>query len=91
MTLSKDDVILCAYVNHTSKLQIIRVTAFPIQQLERVVFPGQRLMFEALPDAQLEVLSGAVVEALVADRICCSRLRVTESDAAFNKTTSDSK
>ncbi|MEO1447426.1 MAG: DUF1830 domain-containing protein, partial [Cyanobacteria bacterium J06635_11] len=39
--------ILCCYVNVTSKIQVARVTNIPDWYFERVVFPGQRLMFEA--------------------------------------------
>ena len=47
--------ILCSYTNVTHYLQIIRLKYSPGLHWERVVFPGQRLMFEAAPQAQLEI------------------------------------
>ena len=44
--------ILCCYVNVTSNIQVARITNIPNWYFERVVFPGQRLMFEALPEAE---------------------------------------
>lgn len=41
--------------------------------LERVVFPGERLIFEAVPDAQLEIYSREIRSRLVS----CYHLRVT--------------
>ena len=39
--------ILCCYVNATSKIQIARISNIANWYFERVVFPGQRLVFEA--------------------------------------------
>lgn len=70
------DPILCCYVNATSKIQVVRITNVPNWYFERVVFPGQRLVFEALPIAQLEVHSGMMASAILADTIPCNRLRI---------------
>ena len=76
--------LLCCYVNATSKIQIARITNVPNWYFERVVFPGQRLVFEALPQAQLEIHSGAMASAILADTIPCDRLRVeSELDASL--------
>jgi hypothetical protein len=66
---------LCSYVNATSKIQIARITNIPSWYFERVVFPGQRLVFEAMPHALLEIHSG-MMSAIIADTITCDRLRV---------------
>jgi hypothetical protein len=66
---------LCCYVNATSKIQIARITNIPNWYFERVVFPGQRLVFEALPQALLEIHSG-MMSAILADTIPCDRLLV---------------
>jgi hypothetical protein len=68
--------LLCCYVNATSKIQIVRITNIPNWYFERVIFPGQRLVFEAMPDAQLEIHTGAMASAILADIIPCDRLRV---------------
>lgn len=75
---------LCCYHNRTAQIQIIRMAApteqlshqQPREQLERVVFPGQRLMFYAPTWAQLKVYASQPVGALLADTISCDRLRV---------------
>lgn len=70
------DLILCLYVNATSKIQIARITNIPNWYFERVVFPGQRLVFEALPQAQLEIHSGMIASAILSDTIPCQRLQI---------------
>ncbi|MEX0271485.1 DUF1830 domain-containing protein [Leptolyngbyaceae cyanobacterium UHCC 1019] len=47
--------ILCCYINATHKIKIARIANIPDWYFERVVFPGERLLFEALPEAQLEI------------------------------------
>jgi hypothetical protein len=75
---------LCCYVNATSKIQIVRITNIANWYFERVVFPGQRLVFEALPNAQLEVHCGVMASAILADTISCDRLRIeAELEADF--------
>ncbi len=67
---------LCCYVNATSQIQVARIANVPQWYFERVVFPGQRLMFEAPRDARLEVHTGQASQAILADTILCDRLRV---------------
>ena len=59
------DAILCCYVNATSKIQVARVTNIPNWYFERVVFPGQRLLFEAVPEALLEIHCGMMASAIL--------------------------
>lgn len=70
--------LLCCYVNATSKIQVARITNIPNWYFERVVFPGQRLVFEALPEAQLEIHSGMMASAILSDRIPCPQLAMQE-------------
>lgn len=71
------DKIMCCYVNSTNDIQIIKINNIEIFSFERVVFPGQRLLFEALTDALLEIYTGSVVGAVIRDRIPCERLAVS--------------
>jgi hypothetical protein len=48
------DRILCSYTNVTHRIQILRIKNIPDLQLDKVIFPGQILMFEAVPEATLE-------------------------------------
>lgn len=49
------DPILCCYVNKTDKLQVGRIVNIPNWHFERVILPGQRLLFEAQVAGLLEV------------------------------------
>jgi hypothetical protein len=74
----QDDRLLCSYINATSQIQIARITNIPNWYFERVVFPGQRLVFEALPEALVEIHTGMMASAILSDTIPCYRLQVKE-------------
>lgn len=74
--------ILCCYVNATSQIQIARITNIPNWYFERVVFPGQRLVFEADPDAILEIHCGMMASAILSDTIPCTKLSLHKEAAA---------
>ena len=74
---SKDG-ILCCYVNATSQIQVARITNISNWYFERVVFPGQRLVFETVPEALLEIHSGMMASAILSDTIPCERLCLQE-------------
>jgi len=76
--------ILCCYVNATSNIQIARITNIPNWYFERVVFPGQRLMFEALPEAALEIHTGMMASAILSDTISCQTISIKEEDISNN-------
>ncbi len=91
----KNGSILCCYVNATSQIQIARITNVPNWYFERVVFPGQRLVFEADPSAILEIHSGMMASAILSDTIPCQRLALQkdeqDQDRVKNKTTTKSQ
>ncbi|MCU0534597.1 MAG: DUF1830 domain-containing protein [Hydrococcus sp. Prado102] len=70
--------ILCCYVNATNQIQIARITNIAKWYFERVVFPGQRLVFEALPEALLEIHTGMMASAILSDTIPCDRLSIND-------------
>ncbi|MCA1903432.1 MAG: hypothetical protein CV045_02145 [Cyanobacteria bacterium M5B4] len=70
--------ITCLYVNATSKVQIIRITNIPNWYFERVIFPGQRLIFKAVIGSLLEVHTGTIASSILSDTIPCSELEVKE-------------
>ncbi|GAB4380773.1 MAG: hypothetical protein Kow00121_37710 [Elainellaceae cyanobacterium] len=74
--------ILCYYSNTTSHIQVIKIINIANFCFERVVFPGQRLFFEALADAQLAIFTGSVVSALLKDKIACKDLQVKQGVAS---------
>ncbi len=74
--------VVCCYVNATSKIQVARITNIPNWYFERVVFPGQRLIFEALPTALLEIHTGMMASAILSDTIACSSLAIQDEAEA---------
>jgi hypothetical protein len=64
--------IICFYMNDSRKIQIIRT--LPKANWERVVFPRQRLLFEALTSDKLEIQICKVISLLIP----CHKLRVDE-------------
>ena len=70
--------ITCEYLNTTSRLQVIRITNIPNWYFERITFPGQRLIFQAFPEALLEVHTYDRVTTILADHIPCASIRHAE-------------
>jgi Domain of unknown function (DUF1830) len=66
--------LICCYVNTTSQIQVVRITNIRNWYFERVVFPGQRLMFETLPEGLLEIHTGMMASAILSDTIPCQKL-----------------
>jgi hypothetical protein len=75
LVCDRDRLILCFHINTSSKIQIISLKNMPNLTWERIIFPGERLMFEALPDAQLEIKSNEVPNLLV----FCQQIRVIQN------------
>ena len=73
----------CCYTNASSKIQVVRITNVANWYFERVVFPGQRLMFEAPSNALLEVHCGMMASSILSDTIPCERLSLHDNDVAF--------
>jgi hypothetical protein len=70
--------LVCCYVNSTNTIQIARITNVPNWYFERVVFPGQRLLFETLTGALLEIHTGMMASAILSDSIPCESLSINE-------------
>ncbi|MEH2440342.1 DUF1830 domain-containing protein [Nostoc sp.] len=84
--------ILCCYINATSKIQVARISNIPNWYFERVVFPGQRLVFEAPRKGQVEIHTGMMASAILSDKIPCDRLKLEEpSTNEFDTDSSDEK
>ena len=76
LTRTTPKLILCSYVNATAHVQVVRITNIPHWNLERVVFPGQRLVFEAPVIARLEIHSGVSISAIISETIDCQDLQL---------------
>ena len=71
--------ILCSYKNKTPTVQIIRITNIPNWYFERVVFSGELLLFEAFPEAVLEIYDTNEIRPILSDRFLCDWLKVNHS------------
>ncbi|MFB2837869.1 DUF1830 domain-containing protein [Floridanema evergladense] len=69
---------LCHYKNASNKLQILRIGNVPNWYFERVVFPGELLLFHAPLQGVLEVHTSAKVTTMLVDTIKCDRLQVID-------------
>ena len=67
-----------SYVNATSILQIVRITNITNCYFECVVFPGMRLFFDAPQMAKLEIYTDDTPSTILADKIPCGSLQVSE-------------
>ncbi len=76
--LPQDDAnyICCCYVNSSSQIQVARITNVYNWYFERVVFPGQRLIFEAPSYGYLEIHTGLMASSILSDKIPCQQLTV---------------
>jgi len=79
---SEKDNLVCCYINGTSTIQIARITNIPNWYFERVVFPGQRLLFEAVTGALLEIHTGMMASAILSDSIPCEELSINMQESA---------
>ncbi|NES06341.1 MAG: DUF1830 domain-containing protein [Okeania sp. SIO2F4] len=70
--------ILCFYVNTTRKMQIARISNVENQYWERAVFPGERFLFEAVPEAELEIHQTQENGEIRCERFLCKDLKVDE-------------
>jgi Domain of unknown function (DUF1830) len=79
-SLPQDDAdqICCCYVNSTSQIQVARITNIHNWYFERVVFPGQRLLFEAPSYGYLEIHTGMMASSILSDKIPCLQLMVAD-------------
>jgi Domain of unknown function (DUF1830) len=76
LTRSPRQFILCCYVNSTAHVEVVRITNIPHWSLERVVFPGQRLLFNAPTTARLEIHTGMSISAIISETIDCQDLQL---------------
>ncbi|MBF2018888.1 MAG: DUF1830 domain-containing protein [Hydrococcus sp. C42_A2020_068] len=81
----RDFQLLCFYIDAISRIQIIRITNIPNCHWEKVVFPGQKLLFETVADAKLEIHTSKNDATVISDVIPCQQLRVIKEKLNFIK------
>ena len=74
--IKEKELTLCYYENKTPQVQVGRIANIPSWFFERVIFPGQRLIFEAPPKAELEIYTGELITAMLTEKISCDRLQM---------------
>jgi len=79
LTRSNPQLFLCCYVNATAHVEVVRITNISHWNLERVVFPGQRLLFKAPILAKLEIHTGMSISSIISETIDCRDLRLPAS------------
>lgn len=67
---------LCCYLNSTHKMQLVRVRENNSHRLEKIVFPHQRFLFEAMADKKLEVYIEQEEKEILHDTISCNDLQI---------------
>ncbi|MGB3509567.1 MAG: DUF1830 domain-containing protein [Microcoleaceae cyanobacterium] len=70
--------VLCFYVNTTRQMQVVRISNIPSEQWEHVVFPGERFLFEAISEAELEIYQTLENGEIRCESLLCKRLQVNE-------------
>ncbi len=70
--------IFCSYTNKTSQLQVIQIINIRGWFFERVVFPKQSLIFEAPPDAEVEVYTSHNGHGFLMEKIPGIYLKIEE-------------
>jgi hypothetical protein len=79
----ESNIITCFYRNETSGLQIVQIDEGSDFFLERVVIPGQCLMFEAPATASLQIRSNRMVTTISEDTIPCQQLQYSQDMAVI--------
>lgn len=78
-TRATQELSLCCYVNATAHVEVVRITNIPHWYFERVVFPGQRLLFKAPAMAKLEINTGMSISSIASETIDCQKLQLKGS------------
>jgi len=69
------------YTNVTNEMQIVRLRNALSGSFERIVFPGERLLFLGVPEAELEIYIGQMGKETLSRRITCNILQVWEDES----------
>ena len=67
--------VLCCYLNHTSHIQVGIIPNQQGENCERVIFPGDKFLFEAPAAAKLEIFIDLGGKTILLERISCSHLQ----------------
>lgn len=74
--------ILCYYTNRSNSIQQVQLQTNPQLSLDRIVFPGEKFMFEALPEGLLEIYTCTATGLHLLQTIACEQLQVLQRYSA---------
>lgn len=75
LTTDIEEKILCAYQNLSNSWQIIKITDVPNYYWEKVVLPGQEIVFQGISQANLNIFSADYITSILIDTIPCHKLK----------------
>lgn len=68
------------YINHSAKVVIARIIGLVGRHCERVIFPGEKFLFKADDNCELEISQQTNI-GIIQDTIACSQLKVGEQSS----------
>lgn len=68
--------VLCCYINATKRIQVARLSHLPEGDWEHILFPSQRFLFEAPPEAILEIYKSPALSVTSPEYTPCHTLQV---------------
>jgi Domain of unknown function (DUF1830) len=68
--------ILCCYINATKRIQVVRLSHLSEGDWEHILFPAQNFMFEAPPEAMLEIYKSPTLSVTPPEYVLCRTLQV---------------
>jgi Domain of unknown function (DUF1830) len=68
--------VLCYYMNATKRIQVVRLSHLTEGEWEHILFPAQNFMFEAPPEAMLQVYKSPTLSIAPPEYILCRTLQV---------------
>jgi Domain of unknown function (DUF1830) len=68
--------VLCCYINTTGRIQVARLSHLSEGEWEHILFPSQHFMFEAPPEAMLEIYKSPALSITPPEYIPCHSLQV---------------
>ncbi|MBW4527679.1 MAG: DUF1830 domain-containing protein [Phormidium tanganyikae FI6-MK23] len=74
--------ILCYYTNTSPQIQQIHLEKNSHLSLDRIVFPGEKFIFESLPEGLLEIYTYTATGLQLLQTIGCLRLQVHQRHSA---------
>ena len=75
----QDNKILCCYRNASKKIKILGINKNYNSPWKRIVFPGEILFFEGIPNAELEIKQSSDKGEVTVEKMLCDRLLVQEA------------